>query len=98
MSVQIVLELSDEQAVQTLVQALESYKARLQSSLERTKHQLRVFEERYGVTTDHFLSEMTAEDLSSGDVEYVEWAGEARLLEGLERELRELEHARHQLP
>jgi hypothetical protein len=41
---------------------------------------------------------MTAEDLTGGGLEYVEWAGEAKLLQGLEAELRELEDARHQLP
>ncbi len=40
---------------------------------------------------------MSAEDLQGGDLEYVEWAGEAKLLEGLEQELRELENARIQL-
>jgi len=30
---------------------------------------------------------MTAEDLHDGDIEYVEWAGEAQLLQGLETEL-----------
>jgi hypothetical protein len=30
------------------------------------------------------LQEMAAEDLEGGDLEYVEWAGEAKLLEGLE--------------
>jgi len=56
------------------------------------------FEQRYDVDTDHFLREMTAEDLEGGDLEYVEWAGEAKLLEGLEAELAELEHSRFQLP
>ena len=41
---------------------------------------------------------MTAEDLAGGDLEYVEWAGEAKLLAGLEAELRELEDARCYLP
>ena len=41
---------------------------------------------------------MTAEDLRGGDLEYVEWAGEAHLLDGLNAELRELEHARYRLP
>jgi hypothetical protein len=45
-----------------------------------------------------FLAEMTAEDLKGGDLEYVEWAGEAKLLEGLESELSQLEHAQYQLP
>jgi hypothetical protein len=41
---------------------------------------------------------MTAEDLAGGDLEYVDWAGEARLLENLEHELAELMDARVQLP
>ena len=56
------------------------------------------FEKRFGVSTTFFLSEMTSEDLAGGDLEYVEWAGEAKLLTGLEAELGELEHARYQLP
>ena len=40
---------------------------------------------------------MTAEDLEAGDLEYVDWAGEAKLLEGMEAELMELDHASCQL-
>ena len=98
MSVQVVIELSDQQGVQAVLQALETYKARLRASVERTRRRLSEFEQRYGVTTEYFLGEMTAEDLSGGDLEYVEWAGEARLLAGIEAELSELEHARYQLP
>lgn len=98
MGIQMVIELSDEQGAQAVFQALESYKARLRASIERTKRRLAEFEQRYGVKTSHFLQEMTAEDLEGGDLEYVEWAGEAKLLEGLECELAELEDARYQLP
>jgi hypothetical protein len=56
------------------------------------------FEQQYHVTTAHFLTQMAAEDLTGGDLEYVEWAGEADLLEGLQTELRELENARYRLP
>jgi hypothetical protein len=41
---------------------------------------------------------MAAEDLAGGDLEYVQWAGEAQLLNRLEAELKELENARCQLP
>jgi hypothetical protein len=70
----------------------------LRVGIERSKRRLAHFEQNYGVDTDHFLRKMTAEDLKGGDLEYVEWAGEAKLLEGLEAELMELEHARYQLP
>ncbi|MDA0748463.1 MAG: hypothetical protein O2954_18245 [bacterium] len=98
MSVQMIIELPDGADAQTIVQALEAYKARLKASIERAKRQLAVFESRYGVNTDHFLNEMAAEDLEDGDLEYVQWAGEARLLDGLKAELQELENARYQLP
>jgi hypothetical protein len=92
MSVQLVI------GAQPVLQAIESYKARLRASIKRTQRRLTQFEQRYGVDTASFLQKMTAEDLEGGDLEYVEWAGEAKLLEGLEAELTELEHARYQLP
>jgi hypothetical protein len=97
MSVQMTIQLSDQQGVQSVLQALESYKNRLRASIQHTRQNLNVFETRYGVPTIQFLSEMSAEDLQEADIEYVEWAGEAKLLEGLEAELNELEHARYQL-
>jgi hypothetical protein len=97
MSIHMVIELPDRSSVQAVVQALEAYKVRLRASISRTKRRLAVFEARYRVDTTHFLHEMAAEDLQGGDLEYVEWAGEAKLLEGLEAELRELEHASYHL-
>jgi hypothetical protein len=98
MSVQLVIELRDREGAQTVLQALDAYKERLRASIERTKRRLTEFETRYGKDTAHFLHDMTAEDLTGGDLEYVEWAGEAKLLAGLEVELRELEDARCHLP
>jgi hypothetical protein len=98
MSIQLVIEMPKEQTAQSVMRALESYKARLRNSVERTRRRLADFETRYQVTTAQFLKKMTAEDLAGGDLEYVEWAGEAKLLAGLEDELGELEHAHYQLP
>jgi hypothetical protein len=97
-SFRMVIELQGREGAQTVVQALDAYKVRLHAGIARTRRRLATFEVRYGVNTAHFLRDMTAEDLAGGDLEYVEWAGEAKLLEGLEAELRELEHARYQLP
>ena len=98
MSVRMVIELSGEQGAQPILPAIESYKARLRASIKRTRRRLDQFEQRYGVDTARFLQEMAAEDLEGGDLEYVEWAGEAKLLEGLQADLAELEYARYQLP
>ena len=97
MTVQMVIEVQNRQGAQAVVQALDTYKVRLRSGIERTKRRLATFETRYGVDTGHFLREMAAEDLAGGDLEYVEWAGEAKLLEGLSAELGELEHVRYRL-
>ena len=91
MSVQMIIELHEKQGAQPILQAIESYKARLQSGLERTQRRLAQFEQRYGVDTEQFLREMTSEDLDGGDLEYVVWAGEAQLLEGLKSELMALD-------
>ena len=87
MSAQMIIELKDRAGAQTVL-----HKARLRASIERTKRRLAEFESRYGVDTVRFLHKIAAEDLAGGDVEYVEWAGEAKLLQGLEAELEELEH------
>ena len=94
----MVIEFSHKRGAQSVLQAIESYKARLRASIERTQSHLGDFERRYGLTTASFLENKAAEDLSGGDLEYVEWAGEAKLLEGLEAELQELEDARYHLP
>jgi PHD/YefM family antitoxin component YafN of YafNO toxin-antitoxin module len=98
MSFQVVIELRDKQGAQMVLQAIDAHKTRLRAGIERTRRRLAQFEQRYGVDTARFLREMAAEDLEGGDLEYVEWAGEAKLLEGLEAELAELEYARYHLP
>ncbi|MBU0512528.1 MAG: hypothetical protein KKD28_06775 [Chloroflexi bacterium] len=97
MSVQMVIELSNRNGAQTVLDAVETYKACLKASIQRTRRKLSDLEHRYNVTTEHFLADMAAEDLEGGDLEYVEWAGEDKLLVGLEAELRELENAHFQL-
>ena len=41
---------------------------------------------------------MAAKDLEGGDLEYAEWAEEAKLVVRLEGESTELEYVRYQLP
>lgn len=98
MAVELVLEVKSREGAQMVVNALDAYKATLRAGIQRTRRNLSTFEQRYGVATDTFLLEMTAEDLRGGDLEYVQWAGEAKLLESLELELRELEDVRYRVP
>jgi len=98
MGIQVTLELADQSGIRTLIHAVNLYKRQLEASIRRTKEHLHRFEQQYNVSTSYFLSDMAAEDLTVGDWEYVEWAGEAQLLQGLENELKDLEYARRQLP
>lgn len=94
MNVQMVFELKGKESARTVLSPIEAYKAHLQTSIARTQRRLLQFEQKYSVTTPHFLANMTAEDLEGGDMEYVEWAGEAKIMSGLQAELAELEDVR----
>jgi len=94
---QMILELPERNIVNSIMGALEAYKLKLQASINFTKQKLMDFEKRYGVSTDYFLQKMAAEDLEGGDLEYVEWAGEAKLLERLELELQDIERVHFEL-
>lgn len=95
---QLVLELPDQAEAALVLNALEGYRARLRLALAASAQALSDFERRYGTTTGLFLSEMAAEDLRGGDDEYVQWAGEAKLLNRLEAEIRCLEGIRCDVP
>ncbi len=70
--------------------AIKSEIIRLELALEMAKKRLTPFEQKYGVTSDDFITQMAAEDLSGGDDEYVSWAGEYKLKQRLEEKLRQL--------
>lgn len=70
--------------------AIRSEIIRLELALEMAKKRLARFEEKYGVTSEHFIAEMAAEDLEGGDDEYVQWAGEYWLMRDLEEKLTQL--------
>lgn len=57
--------------------------ARLRLSIAAAQERLASFEQRYGVSSEYFIAAMAAEDLEGGDEEYVQWAGEFRLMERL---------------
>jgi hypothetical protein len=97
MTLQLKIELESQQAAESVLQALEAYKEHLRQNIARTERHLQAFEERYGVSTSVFITEMTAEDLVGGDLDYIEWSGEFELLKGLQQELQELDRARYQL-
>lgn len=58
--------------------------------MELSAKRLNTYESRYDVTSDYFLSKMSAEDLEGGDDEYISWAGEYRLRQKLGARLHKL--------
>lgn len=68
---------------------------RLELALKLARERLLPFERKYGVTSKHFIEHMAAEDLQRGDNEYVQWAGEYRLMERLEEKLVRLQEVEY---
>lgn len=61
--------------------------ASLELAVQLACQRLTPFEQKYGVTSAEFLAHYTAEDLSGGDEEYVQWAGEYQLWQKLVEKL-----------
>lgn len=93
----IIIESPKRQDIQPVVQAaIAAEIQKLMVGLKRTQKKLRRFEERYGMTTEQFVEKTAAEDLSGGDLEYVEWMGEYRMCKKIEADLaalRDIEYA-----
>lgn len=62
---------AQDSALDIIRSAIASETSRLEFGLKATERHIRVFEERYSVTSDTFLRDFAAEDLADGDREYV---------------------------
>ncbi len=75
--------------------AIDAELVRLQLAIRLAGERLLPFEKKYAVSSEHFMAEMTAEDLQGGDDEYVQWAGEYRLKQQLEEKLSRLQEVEY---
>lgn len=71
--------------------AVESKVRRLRLGIEATETCLRALERHHGRPSDEVMATGVAEDLAGGDLEYVEWLGEWRMLRQLKEDLGRLE-------
>ena len=71
--------------------AVESKVRRLRLGIEATEAHLRAIEIRHGKTSAEAMATGAAEDLAGGDLDYVEWLGEWRMLQQLRQDLGQLE-------
>lgn len=84
------IKLKSEQsgkAVAILRDAMKIEEIRLTHALDIGQRRMTAFEKKYGIPSEKFISEWTAEDLQGRDVEYVEWAGEVKLIARLKERL-----------
>ncbi len=70
--------------------AIENETVTLELALKMAVKRLTPFEQKYGVTSEYFIAEMTAEDLEGSDDEYVRWAGEYKLMQRLQEKISKL--------
>jgi len=81
---------TDEDAFDLITSAIAAEVSRLELGLKTTERHIRSFEERYGISSDTFLQNFTAEDLVEGDQEYVMWTGELKIQERIVTQLEAL--------
>ena len=68
-------------------EAIKAEEHRIGYTLQLGQKRLDIFEKKYGVSSETFLRDWTAEKLEGKDIEYVEWAGEAKLYSRMQERL-----------
>jgi len=70
--------------------AIDGQIAKMELALKSAMKRLAPFEIKYRVSSEDFITRMTAEDLENGDDEYISWAGEYKLMLRLKEKLDKL--------
>ena len=79
---------SDQQNALPVIQsAIAAKMKRIELGLRKTEKEIQRFEEKYNMSSDHFLRDCTAENLAGGDDDYVSWMGELQLRQAVLEEL-----------
>lgn len=71
--------------------AIEAEINRLELAVKNAQKRLNLFEQKYGISSEQFITKMAAEDLEGGDDEYIQWAGEYQLTQKLIKKLNQLQ-------
>jgi len=85
---------SKDKAVDMVKAAVVAEIRRMELGLEKTNRQISRFEKRYGISSDTFRRQFSAEDVKKGDDEYVRWAGELMIRDRIEADLKQLKGIR----
>jgi len=79
-----------EDATDVIKSAISAEIKRMEIGLNRTKREIKSFEEKYKMSSETFAKEFAAEDLKRGDDEYIRWAGELEMSKRIKEELKKL--------
>jgi hypothetical protein len=72
--------ISDKEGVTDIIKsAISAEIKRLEVGLNKTNKEIKKFEEKYKISSEIFLKQLTAEDIKGGDNEYIRWAGELKI-------------------
>ncbi len=83
--------ISDKEEIPDIIKsAIFAEIKRMEVGLNKTKKEIKRFEEEYKIPSEVFLKEFTAEDLKGGDDEYIRWAGELKIRERIIEDLKRL--------
>ncbi len=83
--------ISDKEEIPDIIKsAIFAEIKRMEVGLNKTKKEIKRFEEEYKIPSEVFLREFTAEDLKGGDDEYIRWAGELKIRERIIEDLKRL--------
>lgn len=70
---------TQDMALDLIRSAISAEVHRLELGFRTTEKHIQQLESKYNVTSDVFLRDFAAEDMTHGDTEYVIWAGELNL-------------------
>jgi len=85
--------ISDKEEISDIIKsAIFAEIKRMEVGLNKTKKEIKRFEEEYKIPSEVFLKEFTAEDLKGGDDEYIRWAGELKIRERILEDLKRLKN------
>jgi len=83
--------ISDKEDISNIIRsAISAEIKRMKIGLNKTNREIKNFEDKYKISSATFLKQYTAEDLKGGDEEYIRWAGELKILEGIQEDLEKL--------
>ena len=89
---ELIVKSAQADAVRSEVRtALDNQQNAIQDSIERTRKNLDEFAVKYGISTADLLERESQGTLVDDNLEFIEWIGEARILERLEAELKLLQ-------